>query len=83
MFRYFRPVTLLIEEASQVTETLAIVTISRNFARMQKVVLVGDVHQNAPFTLPMLSEFAATIETSLMERLMDTWVPVTRLLTQQ
>ena len=78
MFRYCKPVTLLIEEASQVTETLAIVNIFRNFARMQKVVLVGDVHQNAPFTLPTLSEFAAPTETSLMERLMKTGVLITR-----
>ena len=34
------------------------------------------------YPLPTLSEFALTTETSLMERLMDTGVPVTRLLAQ-
>ena len=82
MFRYFRPVTLIIEEASQVTEALATATISRFFPGVQKIILVGDIHQNRPFTLPQLTEFAFSTETSLMERLMHSGVPITRLLTQ-
>ena len=59
LLRYFRPITLIIEEASQVTEALAVSVISRNIDSTSKVVLVGNSKQNKPFTLDELSEFAA------------------------
>ena len=79
LMRYYNPVTIIIEEASQVTEALAVAVISRNIGSARKVVLVGDIKQNRPFTLEDLSEFAATTRTSLMERLIRTGVPVTEL----
>ena len=82
MFRYYNPITVVIEEAAQMSEALAVATLSRNEHSALKVVLVGDPNQNKPFTLNMLSEFTATQETSLMERLMKTGVPTTRLLVQ-
>ena len=48
----------------------------------RKVILVGDINQNRPFTLDLMSEFSLTNETSLMERLMKTGIQVTRLLEQ-
>ena len=41
MFRYFNPVTLVIDEASQMTEALAVASISRCFRTVRKVILVG------------------------------------------
>ena len=79
MSRCFNPVTLVIDEASQMTETLAVANISRCFRTVGKVVFVGDINQNNAFTLNELSEFTATNSTSLMERLIKTGVPVTRL----
>ena len=78
IFRYCKPITLIIDEAVQVTETLVVAIMSRNEHSAHKVVLVGDLNQNKPFTLNTLSEFGATNETSLMDRLMKTGVPATK-----
>ena len=71
MFRYFNSHTVVIEEASQMTEALAVAKMSRSSTSVRKVVLVGDINQNNPFTLDLLSEFNVTNETSLMQRLMN------------
>ena len=82
IFRFFNPRTLIIEEASQLNEALAVTMIARNLGSVSKVVLVGDIMQNQPFTLKQLNEFYKTHETSLLQRLMDSGVPTVRLLEQ-
>ena len=77
--RVFRPHWLLIDEASQLTESATVAVISRFFSSLCKLVLLGDPKQRFPFCLAHLSEFIRTTMTSFMVRMISTGVPVTML----
>ena len=72
----FHPVTVVMDEASQMTETNTVTVVAQFFPSIQKVILVGDLKQNKPFVGSFTqNEFAKTTEISLMERLIRTGVP--------
>ncbi|KAF6227424.1 hypothetical protein HO133_008868 [Letharia lupina] len=79
MLRVFRPQQIIVNEASQLTEFATVAVVSRFFENLRKVLIVGDPCQKKPFVLNQNSEFVNTTETSLMVRLSNSGVPITRL----
>ncbi|KAF6232323.1 hypothetical protein HO173_009428 [Letharia columbiana] len=79
MLRVFRPQQFIVGEGSQFTEFVTVAVISRFFDNLRKVLIVGDPCQKKPFVLNQNSEFVDTTETSLMVRLSNSGVPITRL----
>lgn len=82
ILRNYRPIHIIIDEASQLTEYNTVPVLVRFFSRCQKLVLVGDEKQRRPFQLGAKSEFVSSVEQSLMTRLRGTGVPLTKLTTQ-
>jgi hypothetical protein len=83
LLRGFTPSTIIIDEASQITEVAAITVVATFFRSTEKLILAGDLHQNQPFVgASKYNEFAKTTQTSLMERMMITGVPSIFLKTQ-
>lgn len=79
ILRYYRPRRLIVDEASQLTEYATVAVMSRFGDSITKTLIVGDPKQNRPFKLDTDSEFGSTTGTSLMERLVRTGVPMTKL----
>lgn len=79
MLRVFRPQQSRVNEASQLTEFATVAVVSRFFENLRKVLIVRDPCQKKPFVLNQNSEFVNTTETSLIVRLSNSSVPITRL----
>ncbi|EFR05492.1 ATP-dependent helicase NAM7 [Nannizzia gypsea CBS 118893] len=79
----FKPAVVIVEEASQLTESMCLNGISKYYASLKKVVLSGDLCQLPP-TVSSLgkNEFCNPEKVSLFERMIKTGVPHTMLRTQ-
>ena len=77
--RAFQPHWVIVDEASELTESATVAVISRFAPSLCKVVLLGDPKQRFPFGLDELTEFYRTTTTSLMVRMIKTGVPYTML----
>ena len=77
--RAFRPHWVIVDEASQLTESATVAVISRFASSLCKVVLLGDPKQRFPFGFEGITEFIRTTTTSLMVRMINTGVPFTML----
>lgn len=83
LLKDFQPTTIVVDEASQMTETNTVTIAAQFFSSLQKIVLVGDLKQNSPFVGSTdKNEFGTTTEISLMERMTRTGVPSCLLRTQ-
>lgn len=72
----FTPSTIIVDEASQMTEINTITVVAKFFPGVEKLILVGDLKQNSLYVgSSNRNEFAKSTERSLMERMMLTGVP--------
>jgi hypothetical protein len=83
ILRGFRPHVVLIEEASQIAETLCLVPIMSNYSSLYRVILSGDTAQLPPTVLSRnKNECFQAEQLSLFERLILSGHPDTRLQVQ-
>jgi hypothetical protein len=70
--------TIIIDEASQMTEVASVSVIATFFHSVKKVILAGDLQQNHPFVgSSQQNEFSKTTAISLMQRMLFIGVPST------
>ena len=79
----FKPATLIIDEATQITEVASVSVVASFIPSIQKVILAGDLMQNCLFIGSIRrNEFSSTTERSLIKRMLFTGVPSSLLGTQ-
>lgn len=81
--RRFMPQTIILDEASQMTEVASVTVVATFFASVRKLILAGDLKQNSPFVgASTANEFIKTTQRSWMERLTITGAPFVSLVVQ-
>jgi superfamily I DNA and/or RNA helicase len=73
LLKGFSPSTIIIDEASQMTEVASVSVIATFFHSLKKVILAEDLQQNHPFVgSSRQNEFFKTTAISLMQRMLVT-----------
>ncbi|KAL2834982.1 P-loop containing nucleoside triphosphate hydrolase protein [Aspergillus cavernicola] len=81
--RGFKPTVLIIEEASQIPESICLIPMIRYYPSLGRIVLSGDTAQLPPvITSDGHNEFLESEKLSLFERLLSSGIPDIMLLTQ-